>query len=98
MGYRIDYGQPSDKKYPMPDRRSRLPGLLLAALALFLLLTSQYWPQGREALRDMLIPGDSAVTSAAFSTMLEDVRAGSKVSDAMACFCREILQNGKTAD
>ena len=98
MGYRIDYGQPFDKKYPMPDRRSRLPWMVCIALLLFALLTNLFWPEGRAVLAEFLIPGDAAVTSAAFSDMVADVRAGVTVSDALAAFCREILDHGPYSD
>lgn len=98
MGYRIDYGQPSDRKYPVLSSRRPLPALLCGALALFVLLTSLYWPEGREALRDLLIPGDAAVTAEAFAAMLENVRAGEDVQDAVTVFCREILEHGTSPD
>lgn len=94
MGYRIDYGQPSDRKYPLPSGKSRLPALISAALALFALLTNLYWPAGREALKALLIPGDADITLEAFSEMLNTVREGEDVQDAVAAFCREILDNG----
>lgn len=98
LGYRIDYGQPFDKKYPMPARRSRLPWMVCGALLLFALLTNLYWPEGRTMLAEFLVPGDAAVTTAAFSDMVADVRAGEEVSDAVAAFCREILDDGLASD
>lgn len=98
MGYRIDYGQPFDQKYPMPSRRSRLPWMVCGALLLFALLTNLYWPEGRAALRDILIPGDPEVTAAAFSGMMEDIRTGEDVTGAVTAFCREILDNGSNPD
>lgn len=98
MGYRIDYGQPFDPKYPMPSRHSRLPWMVCAALLLFTLLTNLYWPEGRAALLDILIPGDPEITAAAFSGMLEDVQAGEDITNAVTAFCREILDNGTNPD
>lgn len=95
MGYRIEYGQPSDKKYPMPSRCSRLPWMVCGALLLFSLLTNLYWPEGREALRNLLIPGDPDVTTEAFAVMIEEVRTGEDFGDAVTSFCREILNDGK---
>ena len=97
MGYRIDYGQLSERKYPQASRSRRLAGLISAALGVFLLLTGLFWPQGRELLKEFLIPGDSTVTAAAFSQLLTDLRTGMDSGDAVAAFCREILENGQAA-
>lgn len=98
MGYRIDYGQPSDKRYPAFRRPNHLASMICGALVLFLLLTNAFWPSGRELLRDLFIPGDPEVTSEAFSALIEDVRAGEDVSEAVTAFCREILSDDQMPD
>ena len=40
---------------------------------------------------DFLIPGDREITKEAFQTMVEDVRNGERVSDALTTFCEEIF-------
>lgn len=95
MPYRIDYGHPSDKKYPVPTIRSHLLSLTAGAFTLFVLLTGTFWPEGREALRDLLIPGDPEITAEAFSTLVTEVREGEDLSEAVAAFCREIIFDGE---
>ena len=46
---------------------------------------------GRAGVLDFLIPGDEAITRKAFQTMIEDVKEGERVSDAVTTFCEEIL-------
>ena len=44
----------------------------------------------------LLIPGDPAVTTGAFSTMVDDVRNGQTVSDAIFAFFRNVITGGTT--
>lgn len=93
VGYRITYGQPFEgKQYSQPKGRRR--AMTALALAVFLLLTHFFWPEGRAMLRQLLIPGDPDVTAGAFDTLVRQVRAGEAVSDALRAFCQEILYHG----
>lgn len=94
MSYRIIYGQASSKQYPPQKRKSRLAAFLPCALLAFVLLTRLFWPEGTEALRELLIPGDADITTAAFSALVEDVRQGEALPEALRVFCREILNEG----
>ena len=95
MGYRITYGQVSGKTYPGATGKSSFVQFLLCAVLAFLLLTRLFWPEGTAALRELLIPGDSRTTAAAFSALVEDVRQGEALSDALRVFCREVLDDAK---
>lgn len=97
MGYRIDY-EPS----PKYDRRTtlsagRLQAMTAAFLVLFLLLTVFLWPEGATMLRRIFIPGDPDVTTAAFSSMVEQLQDGEPVVESVTAFCREIIAHGKAA-
>ena len=98
MGYRIDYGQTSRKRYTAPSGAGRLAAMTGGCLLAFVLLTNAFWPAGRAVLRELLIPGDPEVTAGAFDTLIAQVRSGEDVADAMEAFCREILTDGQTAD
>lgn len=97
MGYQIMYSPEDNHKYPAykPVRKNKwvIPAVLTAVL-----LAAAARPQVRSALENWLIPGDKDVTKAAFSLMLEDIRTGEPVSQAVSAFCREILENGKTGE
>lgn len=94
MAYRIEYGAPFEGKQTIKSGWGRAAGMALVCFALFLLLTELFWPEGRAALREALIPGDNAVTAGAFDELVRNVRAGEAFSDAAAEFCREILYGG----
>lgn len=90
MGYRVDY--PSARK----GRGAEKPPLRLAALTalcllIFLLLVNGFWPAGAQALRDFLIPGDTAVTVAALEDLAAELRAGEALPDALESFCRRVI-------
>ena len=43
---------------------------------------------------DILIPGDTEVTKAAMSELVEEVKSGEQVVDAFAAFCHTVLEGG----
>ena len=69
-----------------------------AFLLTFALLTLQFWPRGRDVLEEVILPGDAAVTKQAFSVMTEQLRRGEAVSDAVAAFCREVIDGAALTD
>lgn len=98
MGYRITYegtGGVRTKTFYQPKR---LPWLIGASLILFLLLTYSFWPQGKEQLRKIVIPGDPDVTQQAVSELIVDLQNGEDFSDSVTAFCREIIRHGKNTD
>lgn len=89
MGYKIVYGPAGPKK-----RISREIGkkLLLKVVAAALLLGLRFTGIG-ERISEFLIPGDAAVTAAAWDGMTENIAAGENIGDAITTFCREIIEN-----
>lgn len=86
MGYRITYGEQTRKRLPV--RHVALGCLaVLAVLALIL-------PSGREVIRDILLPGDPAVTLDALHGMAEDLSQGISIGEAVTTFCGEIIAGG----
>ena len=89
MAYHIRYGKTTVKERIACLRSSEnfklynwiFVGILTVAISLL----------GRFGALDFLIPGDREITKAAFQTMVEDVREGEHVSDALTAFCEEIL-------
>lgn len=90
MGYRVDY-QPVKKVRGAERRRSRVLALTGLCLIVFLILVNSVWPQGMELLRELLIPGDTAVTVAALEDLASELGAGEALSGALENFCRRIL-------
>lgn len=98
MGYIISYGSSQAVKTPIPNRSSRFAMLTLAFFLAFLLLTKLFWPAGDAKLRRFLIPGDPEVTGHAASVLVDYLRSGEPVGDAVKAFCSEILTNAEYPD
>lgn len=93
MGYRIQYGREAIRTaiaepVKMKEKRPGIvPFILITTAAVCLLL------QKGGALTDYFIPGNKEVTSAAFTTLIDNVKGGEPVADAVTAFCREIIDN-----
>ena len=92
MGYCIAY---DEKTGAMEVRRRRRINkkLVLGFIAIALAVTVVAIPKSRRALKTALLPGDGAVTEQALQGLVEDLRQGSSVSQAVEAFCREIIAN-----
>jgi len=91
MSYRVDYNPEMNKRYPSVTKtRRKLPIrpilLTVGAVALVYGIFSS-------GLLCLLIPGDPAVTAAAFSGMIENIGAGESIRQAFLLFCKEIIVN-----
>ena len=96
MGYRVEY-ETVRKVRRMEQKTARLPAMIAAALILFFILVGFFWPEGKEALRNFLIPGDPAVTVAALEGLAEELETGAELGDALENFCRTVLQEDALA-
>lgn len=96
MGYRIEYDAGSSAFEIRQEKPTRLGwlGLLAVAVVTALLL----WPAGAEKARELLIPGDDAVTVQALEGMAEDLKAGASFSDAVSAFCREVIRGAEASN
>lgn len=91
MSYRVDYNPEMKNRYPSVSKiRKKLPikPLLWSVVA----VTAVYGIISSGVLR-WFIPGDPAVTTAAFSGMVEEIGAGEPVREAFLTFCKEIIIN-----
>lgn len=98
MGYTIAYHGADAAKKTTVRRRSQLPVLTAAFLLVFLLLTNLFWPAGRNKLRHIILPGDPDVTAHAVTVLVDDLRAGAPVGEAVKTFCSEILDHAGYPD
>lgn len=92
MSYRIEYNPEKNQIYPISAKR-KTKWLMIALAAIVALFVIQKVDKTKE-IKSLLIPGDPEVTAAAFSTMLENIREGEGVGDAVTAFCLEIISNG----
>ncbi len=89
MGYRIEYSK--DIKQGSPRRSWALPALI----GIIALLAVLEFAGIKEQITAFFLPGDPAVTAAAFDGFLENVRAGESAGDAITAFCREIIASAR---
>ena len=89
MGYRIAY-DPSRKEKFYTTKSKRVPRWLIMAI-----LTAGAIAVFGDHIAELLLPGDPQVTSAALSTLVEDLRAGDTFSDAITAFCTHIVENAQ---
>lgn len=94
MGYRVEY-QSGKQVRETKKHRSCIPVLTAVSLLVFLLLVNAFWPRGAEVLQELLFPGDAAVTAAALEEFAMELRAGEELPDALATFCRTVIQNAQ---
>lgn len=90
MSYKVDYPLLGVKSDGRKDFQRIGAGLLAALLTVLLL-----WPRSREALRNIVIPGDPAVTVWALEEMTRQLRAGDSLADSLEAFCRRVWEGGK---
>ena len=94
MGYRIDYGKTLTKQIIMdsnPAKQKRHLGKWIVVWCVLLSLALL----GKCGCLDFLIPGDKEITKHAYATMIEDVREGKEIRNAVTAFCAEILNGAK---
>lgn len=85
MGYKIRYGL----RIPAEKKRGRWQYVAAIVLAVVIaLLCVDIW-NGRQ----WLLPGDPQVTAQALDTMVDSIREGEPLGEAITCFCREIIEN-----
>lgn len=91
MGYRVEY-QPVKKVRGAEKKTSRAAALTALCLVLFVLLVNGFWPRGQAVLRQLLVPGDAAVTVAALEDLAQELRSGEALPSALESFCRKVTR------
>lgn len=98
LGYRIEYDGREGKYEIRRYYPYRLPALFLAAASLFLVLTFAFWEAGADYIREALIPGENAVTVAAFENLTKRLRQGENLGDAVTEFCMDVIHGSAPAN
>jgi len=93
MAYRIEYNYGDVKKFAVITGRNRKNKALLVIIVLVTLGCITLHSLGRDRAYEALLPGDAAATKAAANIFVEELRGGTSLTDAFACFCREIIHN-----
>lgn len=91
MSYRVDYNPEMKNRYPSFIKiRKKVP---VRPLLLGIVVITACCCIFRCGVLRLLIPGDPAVTTAAFSEMVDDIGAGQAIRQALLSFCKEIIVN-----
>ena len=90
MGYKISY-EPIRKLRGAQTCRSRIGALVGIFFLLFLLMVNLFWTEGKDVLRELVMPGDAAVTTAALNQLSVNLKQGLPVQVSVEDFCRAIL-------
>ena len=93
MAYQISYG-PVKTKHPVARRAKTGRWLLLTLCAAALVVGLQVSEVGK-TVWNWILPGDPQVTGAALDTMVEELKEGNSVGEAVTAFCREIIENAQ---
>ena len=75
MSYRVEYSSSGMKRTQIRQKNGRALLLTAVCFLIFLLIVGGFWPRGAQVLRDMLLPGDSAVTAAAWAELTREIFA-----------------------
>ena len=92
MSYKIQYSPDTNDRYPQSVKRHRTAAGKYFAV-LFLMLAA-LWIHFR-GVPDFLVPGDPQVTKAAAAVLVEEIRDGAGMKDAITTFCSMVLDGAE---
>ena len=94
MSYRIEYGTAVPLRFQKRRVKGHVRSLTALCLLLFALAVGELWPDGRQVLQRVFLPGEPSVTEQAFSSMVSGLTAGVPLEDAVVAFCQQIIDYG----
>ncbi len=86
MSYQIQYTMGQARKTRLGKRKTQIWALLLAGI-----LAGGCLIRWRQAVVSFLLPGADGRTGQAIHTMLEQIRSGEPVGEAVTTFCLEVI-------
>ena len=93
MGYKIQYEIGGSDKICFPSKRADLKKRIIMVLVCVFVLSMLIAPV-RIRILQFFIPGDTKVTTSAFSQMISDLKNGDSLKSAVSAFCETVIQNG----
>ena len=78
--------------------RPDAPGIRIALMTsaffiVFCFFTGRFWPQGQEAVQQLLFPGSNLFARQAAEVFVSELQNGEPLGDALENFCREIIRD-----
>ena len=92
MGYKVMY--PQFGKHRLQRQRKKpikVQIVILTAIFLVVLIAFSVWQQGSS----WLLPGDPVVTENALQEMIDGLRDGQGLAEAVTTFCREVVSGAR---
>ena len=96
MGYRIEYDGIGIQK-----RRGEIKWrgwITLVCVLLLVVGAITVKTVGLQWVQEVLLPGDPDVTAAALEGLVDDLRQGDALGQAIRAFCEEIIANGQLSE
>jgi len=91
VGYRIVYESAFVKKTKICRVTSHKQYIIIGSLLLLMLFGMCWLGWNKTNIQRYLLPGDPDITGAAIEELIEKIRSGTSVSDAVSAFCNEIV-------
>lgn len=92
MGYRIEYDSVAIQKH---RGQIKWRSWIVTGCVLFLVVGAiTIKTVGLTWVQEVLLPGDPEVTAVALEGLVEDLRQGDTLGQAIRAFCEEIIANG----
>lgn len=95
MAYDIHYGgsiirREQKKEHKTNNMKPHKKAFVIIVIMIALIFVLQI-----PAVQDFLIPGNKAVTKAAYYEMMDNLKSGYGFQKSVEAFCREIIDNGQ---
>lgn len=90
MGYRILYD--NEKMQISKDNDKYFGKRMISFSLVCLLILGSLKMIGWDRIKNYLLPGEPEVTETAINSMIESIRTGASVKDAVTAFCVEIIE------
>lgn len=94
MRYSIQYEPDKNELYPQESNKKRRTGCYIL-VGCFLLAVVLAVTAFKETIVSWIVPGDDQVTIHAAEAMIDQLKDGSSIGDAVTAFYEEILYNAK---
>lgn len=95
MSYRIDYSAKNEQSDSSHSFRKTF--LTLLCLALFIAFVYFCWPDGRDTMLQMIIPGNSTTARKAAECFVSNIQCGYSIRASLITFFRDMMDGVKLA-
>jgi len=95
VSYRITYGKTREVRTGNRIGKA-YKHLIIWIMTLFIAISICWIGWSNSEIRQYILPGDPQITEVALEQLVLDIRNGESISDAIATFCQEIMDNAQT--